>query len=196
MLPSHVGHTQGLVTTGSYKGDHSMVESPLHSRHSTNPRPLQHPHLAPVFFCGHINAHYKLKFIGRWLKQNSSYLGRHHHDPEPNLVDSQTKIQQTPQPSIKTAHLYAVIFCGRIESTIKTRVHRKMVKQITHYLVITMTLTLISSTRKLGIPSTSTLSKMKRIRNAVTGDIERPKTSGYNMSAGSLANLYKQITES
>lgn len=67
------------------------------------------------------------------VEQNSSYLGRHHHDPEPNLVDSQTKIQQTPQPS-KRAHLYAVIFCGRIESTIKNRVHRKMVKQITHYL--------------------------------------------------------------
>ena len=67
------------------------------------------------------------------VEQNSSYLGRHHREPEPNLVDSQTKIQETPQPS-KHAHLYAVFFCGRIKNTIKTRVHRKMVKRITHYL--------------------------------------------------------------
>ncbi|PON78441.1 LOW QUALITY PROTEIN: hypothetical protein PanWU01x14_020790 [Parasponia andersonii] len=33
LFPSHVGHKQGLMATGSYKGDHSMVAFPLHSLH-------------------------------------------------------------------------------------------------------------------------------------------------------------------
>lgn len=36
-----MGHTQGLVTTGSYSGDHSIFAFPRHSLHSMNPLPLQ-----------------------------------------------------------------------------------------------------------------------------------------------------------
>ena len=38
------------------------------------------------------------------VDQNSSYLGHHHHNPGPHLVDSQTKIQQTP--NLQNMHTY------------------------------------------------------------------------------------------
>lgn len=51
LLPSHVGHRQGLITAGSSRGDQLITELPLHSLHSVNPRPLHILQSGAVFFC-------------------------------------------------------------------------------------------------------------------------------------------------
>jgi hypothetical protein len=105
-------------------------------------------------------------------------------------------IQQTPD--LCNIHTWLQFSSADIlKCTLETQIHRKWLNRLpVTSVVITMTLTLISSTHKLAIPSTSILSKKRRIRNAVTGDIEGPKSSEYNMPSGSLANLLQQITES